>query len=152
MLALKKWEFLPGSSYYNDTHVITRLNTEGGSLGMNATIFYSHRRLLVILASFALGFALVACGGGKHKKKDQPAEEKGSLSRTYKLVDEQGRKSGTLTLDPMGGAELRDADGKLIKKFTPQTPAEAQAKEEPAEVQAKEEPAEPQPKEEPASQ
>jgi len=119
---------------------------------MNTTIFYSHRRLLGILAAFALGFALVACGGGKQKKKDQPAEEKGSLSRTYKLVDEQGRKSGTLTLDPMGGAELRDADGKLIKKFTPQTPAEVQPKEEPAEVQPKEEPAEVQPKEEPASQ
>ena len=84
------------------------------------------------MAAFALGFGLVACGGGKQKKKDQPAEEKGSLSRTYKLVDEQGHNSGTLTLDPIGGAELRDADGTLIKKFTPQSPAEVQPKEQPA--------------------
>jgi hypothetical protein len=125
---------------------------KGGSFGMNTTNFYSHHRLLGILAACVLGFALLACGGGKQKKKYQPAEEKGSLSRTYKLVDEQGRKSGTPTLDPMGGAELRDADGKLIKKFSPQTPAEVQPKEEPAEAQTKEEPAEAQTKEEPASQ
>jgi len=117
---------------------------------MNTEVFYSHRRFLVILAAFALGFALVACGGGKQKKKDQPAEEKGSLSRTYKLVDDQGRNSGTLTLDPVGGAELRDADGTLIRKFTTQTPAEVQPKVEPAEVQPKVEPAEVQPKVEPA--
>ena len=115
---------------------------------MNTAVFFSHRRFLVILAAFALGFALVACGGGKQKK----AEEKGTLSRTYKLVDEQGRNSGTLTLDPTGGAELRDADGNLVKKFSSQTPAETQTKEAPAQTQTKEEPAETQTKEEPASQ
>ena len=137
MLALKKWEFLPVSSWYNDTHVVTRLNTEGGSLGMYTTIFYSHRRLLGILAAFALGFALVACGGGKQKKKDQPAEETVSLSRNFKLVDEQGRKAGTLTLDAMGGAEIRDVDGKLIGKCTLETPVEAKPKEEPVEAKPK---------------
>lgn len=104
---------------------------------MNTSVFCSHRRFLFILAAFALGFALVACGGGK-KKKDV-AEEKGSLSRTYKIVDEQGRNSGTLTLDPAGGAELRDADGNLLRKFSPPgAPAEVK----PAEVKPEEAPAE----------
>jgi hypothetical protein len=104
---------------------------------MYTTIFYSHRRLLGILAAFALGFALVACGGGKQKKKDQPAVEKGSLSRTFTLVDEKGHKSGTLTLDAMGGAEIRDADGKPIGKCTLETPVEAKPKEEPVEAKPK---------------
>ena len=108
---------------------------------MYTKISYSHRRLLGILAAFALGFVLVACGGGRQKKEDQPAVEKGSLTRTFQLVDEKGRKSGTLTLDPFGRAELRDADGKLIGKFTPERPVEAKPKEEPVEAEPKEEPA-----------
>ena len=119
---------------------------------MKTLIFSSHRRLLGILAAFALGFVLVACGGGRQRKGDQPTVEKGSLTRTFKLVDEKGRKSGTLTLDPFGRAELRDADGKLIGKFTPERPSEPQPREEPSEPQPKEEPVEDQPKEEPASQ
>ena len=123
---------------------------------MNISVFSSHRRFLFIVAALALGFALVACGGGK-KKKDKPAEEKGSLSRTYKLVDEQGRNSGTLTLDPFGGAELRDADGTLLRKFTPGAPAEVKPaevkpEETPAEVKPEEAPAEVKPEEAPASQ
>ena len=61
---------------------------------MYTTIFYSHRRLLGILAALALGFALVACGGGKQKKKDQPAVETVSLSRTFTLVDGEWQQGG----------------------------------------------------------
>jgi len=48
----------------------------------------------------------------------QPEPERGSLTRTYKLIDEMGRTSGTLVLQPMGRAELRDADGRLIGVFS----------------------------------
>ena len=119
---------------------------------MKTLTFSSHRRLLGILAAFALGFVLVACGGGRQRKEDPPAVEKGSLSRTFKLLDEKGRKSGTLTLDPFGRAELRDADGKLIGKFTPERPVEAEPKEEPVEAKPKGEPVEAKPKGEPTSQ
>jgi hypothetical protein len=120
-----------------DNHLVINLFTEGGLLAMNTSVFSSHRRFLFMLTAFALGFALVACGGG-NKKKDKAAEEKGSLSRTYKIVDEQGRNSGTLTLDPAGGAELRDADGNLLRKFSPPgAPAEVK----PAEVKPEEAPA-----------
>lgn len=47
----------------------------------------------------------------------------GSLMRTYTLIDEQGRTSGTLVISPLGGAELRDADGNLVGKLIPQSPS-----------------------------
>jgi len=48
----------------------------------------------------------------------QGEQQQGSLTRTYKLIDEMGRVSGTLTIQPMGRAELRDADGSLIGVFS----------------------------------
>lgn len=113
----------------------------------NIRTFLSRHRLLGIVTALAVGFTLVACGGGQQKKKDQPAEPTGSLKRTYTIVDEQGRKSGTLTLDPLGGAELRDVDGEVIGKFKSAAPAQDQPAAVPSEAQPKEEPAEVQPKE-----
>lgn len=77
--------------------------------------------ILILIVSVAL-LSLVGCGGSSTKSAEP---EKGSLMRTFKLIDEQGRESGALTLDPQGGAELRDADGKLIKSFNQQQAAKA---------------------------
>jgi hypothetical protein len=41
----------------------------------------------------------------------------GSVGETYNLVDNQGRKSGTVTFSPLGQGELRDNSGKLIGKI-----------------------------------
>jgi hypothetical protein len=64
----------------------------------------------------SLSFSLYGCGGSSSKAEK---EATGSLLRSYTLVDDQGRKSGTLTLNPLGGAELRDAEGKVIGTFAP---------------------------------
>jgi len=102
-----------------------------------------------MVAVFVLGLTLVACAGPS-KKKERPAEEqateqKGSLSRTFTIVDEQGRKSGTLILDPLGGAVLRDESGKVIGKFRAEGSSEAQ----PAVTPSEPEPSEAQPENEP---
>lgn len=76
-------------------------------------------RIRVFICCFSLlvlSFSLYGCGGGSAKAEK---EATGSLLRSYTLVDDQGRKSGTLTLNPLGGAELRDADGKVIGTFAP---------------------------------
>jgi len=132
-------------------------------MNKNTTVFSHTQRLFVIIVAFALGFALVACGGSQ-EKKDQPAEAtaaeeetKGKLTHTYTIVDEQGRKSGTLTLDFHGGAVIRDEKGDIIGKFSSEKlseetkqPAEATAEEaeqpaEATEVKPSEEPAKEQP-------
>jgi len=55
--------------------------------------------------------------------------ETGALQSNFKVVDDQGRVSGTLSLTPFGGAELRDLEGNLIGVLTkPEvTPANAPA-------------------------
>ena len=88
-------------------------------------------RFVGIVLILVVGFALVLGCAGLSKKAEQPAEEqaveqKGSLYRTFKIVDEQGRKSGTLTMDPLGGAVLRDENGRVIGRFKSETQPEAQ--------------------------
>ena len=60
--------------------------------------FFPSSRFIIILAILSLGFALVACGGSSTKKDEKSAESTGSLTRTYKIIDEKGLESGTLTL------------------------------------------------------
>jgi|LGVF01.1.fsa_nt_gb hypothetical protein len=83
------------------------------------------RFFILILIVSLTSLSLVGCGGSSTKSAEP---EKGSLLRTFSLVDDQGRVSGTLTLNPQGGAELRDIDGKVIGSFSSQqdvqTPAE----------------------------
>nr|WP_320017511.1 hypothetical protein [uncultured Desulfobacter sp.] len=61
-----------------------------------------------------VSLSIAGCGG---KAKEPEVVEKGTLNRTFKLIDDSGRESGTLTLNAVGGAELRDADGNLIGTF-----------------------------------
>jgi hypothetical protein len=109
------------------------------------TKVFSGCRVLYILAVFALVISLFACASGPETQEEEPAEVTkeeepgkgtGSLSRTFTIVDEQGRNSGSLTLDPSGNAVLRDENGSVIGSFKPTSPAESQpAKVQPAEAQ-----------------
>jgi hypothetical protein len=97
---------------------------------MNIAVSFSLKRIIGIVLIFILGLTLLGCGGFK-KKKEQPAEksaaeQKGSLSRTFTVVDEQGRNAGTLILDFSGGAVLQDANGKVIGTFKPAESGEVQ--------------------------
>lgn len=80
--------------------------------------------VLILVALFA-SLSLVGCGG----KSASTEPEKGSLMRTFKLIDVQGRESGTLVLNPQGGAELLDNDGKAIGSFAPKQEANKTAEE-----------------------
>lgn len=123
---------------------------------------FSGCRIVYILAVFTIAISLFACAvlprteekePAEVKKEEAPvevekekapaevkkgevsAELKGSLSRTFTLVDELGRNCGTLTIDPLKGAILRDENGSVIGKFMPESPTEAQpAKAQPAVV------------------
>jgi hypothetical protein len=122
---------------------------------MNIATSFSLKRLSIIVVIFVFGLTLVGCGGFL-KKKEQPAEkpaaeQKGSLSRTFTVVDEQGRNAGTLILDFSGGAVLQDANGKVIGTFKPAEstetqPSKTQSKPEATEIQPEPEKSEVQPK------
>jgi len=73
------------------------------------------RVITLQLAVFACALTFAGCA---MQPSADPEVPKGSLTKSYKLVDEMGRESGTLVLQPMGRAELRDADGKLIGVFS----------------------------------
>ena len=118
---------------------------------MNMEIFFTRKRFYVIVAVLVIGLILGGCAGSS-KKKAQPPEEpvteqKGSLSRTFTIVDEQGRNAGTFTLDFSGGAVLRDENGKVIGNFKPIESSEAQPSEAPSKPEATEMQSEPQPSE-----
>jgi cytochrome oxidase Cu insertion factor (SCO1/SenC/PrrC family) len=83
-------------------------------MDMKVTLW--RRGFVGIVAALFLVCALIGCAGSS-KKEEKAAEEKGSMSRTFTLTDEQGRKAGTLKVEPFGGATLYDADGKVIKTF-----------------------------------
>jgi hypothetical protein len=105
-------------------------------------IFFSRKRFYVVVAVLVIGLILGGCAGSS-KKKAQPPEEpvteqKGSLSRTFTIVDEQGRNAGTLSLDFSGGAVLRDENGKIIGNFKPVESSEAQPSEVPSKPEATE--------------
>ena len=111
-------------------------------MDMKVTLW--RRGFVGIVAVLFLGCALIGCAGSS-KKAEQPAEEKGSMSRTFTLTDEQGRKAGTLKVEPFGGATLYDADGKVVKTFQaggssapapqpPATPAETKPTEAPSDA------------------
>jgi len=78
------------------------------------------QKLLSLLIAILLCSTLAACGG--KSKKDEP--QMGSFINTYTVMDAQGRKTGTLTLDPSGIAELKDLDGNVIGSYTSKTAAQ----------------------------
>jgi hypothetical protein len=74
------------------------------------------RKLFIMIVVLFVSLSIAGCGGSS---KEPEVAEKGSLNRTYKLIDDSGRESGTLVLNPTGGAELRDPDGNVIGSFSP---------------------------------
>jgi len=74
------------------------------------------KKLLTLMIILVIGTSLVACGGST--KKAPPPPETGTFINTYTVLDAQGRKTGTLSIDPRGTAELRDTEGNLIGSFT----------------------------------
>ena len=91
---------------------------------MNFTFDRWCRGLFGMVAVLCLAWGLTGCAGSS-KKAEEPAKEeavepKGSLSKTFTLMDETGRKSGTLTITPFGGAILRDENGQEIGRFQPE--------------------------------
>jgi len=114
---------------------------------MNMTIFFLRKRFYVIVAVLVIGLILGGCAGSSKKKEQPPeepvAEQKGTLSRTFTIVDEQGRNAGSLSLDFSGGAVLRDENGKVIGNFKPVESSEAQPSEAPAKPEATETQSEP---------
>jgi len=114
---------------------------------MNIAASFSLKRFFSIVVIVVFGLTIMGCGGFM-KKKEQPAEkpaveQKGSLSRTFTVVDEQGRNAGTLILDFSGGAVLQDADGKVIGTFKPAESAETKTSETQSKPQATEVKSEP---------
>jgi len=76
------------------------------------------QKFLLLLIALLLSTILVACGGLAKKEEPPPAApETGSFITTYTVMDEQGRKTGTLVLDPRGTAELKDLEGNVIGSF-----------------------------------
>lgn len=70
----------------------------------------------VVVSALVLGVVLsivAGCAGSSRK-----AEEKGSLSRTFMLLDEEGRKAGKLVLAPSGKAELLDENDQVVGQLT----------------------------------
>ena len=66
-----------------------------------------------IVITLSMILFLWGCRSSSSKKKV------GSLRRTYTVIDDKGRMSGKLILDPAGGAELYGTDGTMIGKFAP---------------------------------
>lgn len=78
------------------------------------------KKLVSLLTALLLCSTLVACGGKSKKEESQM----GSFISTYTVMDAQGRKTGTLTLDPSGTAELKDLDGNVIGSYTSKAAAQ----------------------------
>ena len=90
------------------------------------TTFFPKQRFIILLALLALGFVFIACGSTSEQKNAPQTEETGSLSRTFKIIDENGRDSGTLTIEPAGGFILRDENGNVVGKFKQDTSTQSQ--------------------------
>ncbi len=78
------------------------------------------RSFLLMLGAIGMILVLGGCASSGSKSAEPQI---GSLVRTFTLMDEQGLKAGTLVINPLGGAELRDANGNLIGTLVPQSPA-----------------------------
>ncbi len=72
------------------------------------TRFTSIARIAILASSL---LALAACDTFK-SKPDEP--EKGSLVRRLVMIGEDGKRYGTVELDPVNGGQMYDANGNLI--------------------------------------
>jgi hypothetical protein len=78
------------------------------------------RSILLILGIIGIVLVLGGCASSGSKSAEP---QTGSLVRTFTLMDEKGLNSGTLVINPIGDAELRDVNGNLIGTLVPQSPS-----------------------------
>lgn len=100
--------------------------------------YFQSPKLIIIPAVFIISFALIACSSTSEQKSAEPESPAGtgSLSRTFKILDEKGRESGTLTIDPLGGVTLRDENGRVVGRFKPDESAQSQPAATPSETES----------------
>ena len=70
----------------------------------------SHYAALGLLAT-----SLAACSSFHHD--DQP--QTGTLTRHLTMIGEDGKRYGTVDMDPIGGGKVYDSTGALIATLTP---------------------------------
>lgn len=76
------------------------------------------KHFLLIAASFAL-LATGACSSSEHDKKKADADI-GTLSRNFDMIDKNdGRRYGTVEMDPVGGGRVIDSSGRIIGNIVP---------------------------------
>ena len=71
-------------------------------------------RLLVLSA---LVPTLAACGSAPPPVIGPGA---GGISRSYNLVDDEGRVAGRVIISPLGGGQLIDQNGNVVGRFVQQ--------------------------------
>jgi hypothetical protein len=76
-----------------------------------------HGRYLVLPV---LALSLAACGGESPSPQPIVGPGSGGISRSYNLVDEQGRTAGRVVLSPLGGGQLIDQNGNVVGRFVQQ--------------------------------
>lgn len=72
-------------------------------------------RLLVLPA---LVLTLAACGSASPPPVVGPGA--GGISRSYNLVDDEGRVAGRVIISPLGGGQLIDQNGNVVGRFVQQ--------------------------------
>jgi hypothetical protein len=82
------------------------------------SVFSSKWRVWTKLLA-AIPLILLLGGCAMMGSRSQEVGQSGSLFRTFSLMDEQGRKSGTLVVSPLGRMELWDASGNLVGRLVP---------------------------------
>jgi hypothetical protein len=67
----------------------------------------------------ALALTLAACAS---EPPPQPVVGPGvgGISRSYNLVDEQGRVAGRVVISPLGGGQMIDQNGNVVGRFVQQ--------------------------------
>jgi hypothetical protein len=63
-----------------------------------------------------LALCLAACGSAP-APSPVPGPGAGGISRSYNLVDDQGRIAGRVILSPLGGGQLIDQNGNVVGRF-----------------------------------
>lgn len=75
-------------------------------------------RLLLIAASTSL-LASTGCSSSDNDKKKADADI-GTLSRSFDMIDKNdGRRYGTVEMDPVGGGRVIDSSGRVIGNIVP---------------------------------
>ncbi|HEV2674685.1 MAG TPA: hypothetical protein VGV37_09095 [Aliidongia sp.] len=67
-----------------------------------------------------LALSLVGCGSAPPPPQPVVGPGVGGISRSYNLVDDQGRIAGRVVISPLGGGQLIDQNGNVVGRFVQQ--------------------------------